>query len=444
MPARGKSYISHKLQHYLRWIGYNTRTFNVGSRRRKMNTDSGANFFDPKNKEKSQMRDTYAMDVLEDLIEFLKVDGDCAIHDATNSSKARRQMLLDRLNKEPNLHLQVLWVESICNDKELIEENIKLKLQSPDYVGRNPEDALRDFRERLAMYERSYEQLDDTDNDKSYIKLINVGRQVIASNIKGYLQSQIVTYLMNYNVVPRCIWVSRHGESLAHVQGGILGGDSELSKKGHLYAAALDKFFSIQKLEGCELWTSTLIRAKQTSRFLEEKVSKLVRLPALNEIYAGACEGMTYEQIREQMPDEWEARQKDKLRYRYPRGGESYMDLVGRLKPLIIELERKTETVFIISHQATLRTLISYWINCPQVKIPYVEVPFHTVLCLTPTPHGCSEVRYEIDLDSFQRGDAVFWTSKEIFYPTSSWHESDTREIEKSYKGMVEVSRPKY
>jgi 6-phosphofructo-2-kinase/fructose-2,6-biphosphatase len=38
---------------------------------------------------------------------------------------------------------------------------------------------------------------------------------------------------------------------------------------------------------------------------------------------------MTYEEIKETMHEEYEARQKDKLRYRYPRG-ESYEDLVRR------------------------------------------------------------------------------------------------------------------
>lgn len=50
-------------------------------------------------------------------------------------------------------------------------------------------------------------------------------------------------------------------------------------------------------------------------------------------------EGMTYEEIEKQMPEEFEARKRDKLAYRYPRG-ESYLDLVQRLEPVIIEVER--------------------------------------------------------------------------------------------------------
>jgi hypothetical protein len=41
-----------------------------------------------------------------------------------------------------------------------------------------------------------------------------------------------------------------------------------------------------------------------------------LRWKALDEIDAGICDGMTYEQIAEKYPQEYEARKKDKLRYR--------------------------------------------------------------------------------------------------------------------------------
>lgn len=39
--------------------------------------------------------------------------------------------------------------------------------------------------------------------------------------------------------------------------------------------------------------------------------------------------------------------------YRYPRG-ESYEDLVSRLEPLIMELERQ-DSVVVVAHQAVIR-----------------------------------------------------------------------------------------
>lgn len=42
-------------------------------------------------------------------------------------------------------------------------------------------------------------------------------------------------------------------------------------------------------------------------------------------------------------------RKKDKLGFRYPRG-ESYLDLISRIEPVIFEIERSPVPVVIIAH----------------------------------------------------------------------------------------------
>eukprot|EP01125_Pyxidicula_operculata_P006860 TRINITY_DN2354_c0_g1_i2.p1 TRINITY_DN2354_c0_g1~~TRINITY_DN2354_c0_g1_i2.p1 ORF type:complete len:371 (+),score=85.91 TRINITY_DN2354_c0_g1_i2:458-1570(+) len=365
------------------------------------------------------------MEVLNDMIKFLERDGNVAIHDATNSSKERRAQISEKLASHKRI--SVLWIESICNDKNLLEENIKLKAFSPDYKNMTEENALADFKKRLSKYEETYQTLDDSDKDKSFIKLINVGQEIHTNKIHGYLASHVVTFLMNHHVGVRPIWATRHGESMANTM-GLLGGNSELSPEGHRYAKALSKFAELhvmKPVKPCVLWTSTLIRTQQTAQYLKHLIPHTKQLSCLNEIYAGACEGMTYKQIEENMPQEYEARSKDKLRYRYPDGGESYMDIINRIKPVVIELERLTDPVFIISHQAVLRTLIGYYVNSPKFQLPHFDVPLHTVFCLTPTPHGCREVRYSIDLDKFDNGEEVFWNTEERFHTSNASHDND-------------------
>ena len=75
----------------------------------------------------------------------------------------------------------------------------------------------------------------------------------------------------------------------------------------------------------------------------------------------GICEEMTYEEIQEKFPAEFAARDQDKFHYRYPRG-ESYEDLVARLEPVIMELERQ-ENVLVVAHQAVLRCLLAYFLD---------------------------------------------------------------------------------
>lgn len=88
---------------------------------------------------------------------------------------------------------------------------------------------------------------------------------------------------------------------------------------------------------------------------------------SLNEIDAGICEGMTYEEIAEKFPEEFSMRDQDKYHYRYP-GGESYADLVQRIEPVIMELERQ-ESVLVVCHQAVMRCILAYFLDKTSGKI---------------------------------------------------------------------------
>ena len=57
-------------------------------------------------------------------------------------------------------------------------------------------------------------------------------------------------------------------------------------------------------------------------------------------------------------PEDYNARDDDKFNYRY-RGGESYRDVVIRLEPVILELERQKD-ILVVCHQAVLRCLYAY------------------------------------------------------------------------------------
>jgi 6-phosphofructo-2-kinase/fructose-2,6-biphosphatase 2 len=55
---------------------------------------------------------------------------------------------------------------------------------------------------------------------------------------------------------------------------------------------------------------------------------------------------------QQKYPEDYESRDEDKFNYRY-RGGESYRDVVVRLEPVIMELERQRD-ILIIGHQVCL------------------------------------------------------------------------------------------
>jgi hypothetical protein len=113
----------------------------------------------------------------------------------------------ERVDKEPGL--QVLFLESYCDDPAIIATNVALKVQSgdPDYKDMTKAEAEADFRKRIAAYESVYQTISEP--EISFCRILNVGRQVTINKIEGYLQSRIAFYLMNLHLKPRNIYLSR-------------------------------------------------------------------------------------------------------------------------------------------------------------------------------------------------------------------------------------------
>jgi len=56
----------------------------------------------------------------------------------------------------------------------------------------------------------------------------------------------------------------------------------------------------------------------------------------LDELYAGVCDGLTYQEIKEKFPEEFARRQENKLTYRYPRGKEEKLPQLIKACTLLI------------------------------------------------------------------------------------------------------------
>ena len=196
-------------QRYLRWLDINAATFNVGNYRRKDAAQPTAYFFDTQNPEGERMRKAAAKAALDDMLKFFKNGGSIGILDATNSTKERRRWIYDVCREHG---IEVLFVESFCENEELIMANIRdVKTTSPDYQGQDPEVAAQDFRNRIRNYEKVYKTI-DADGDEhhlTYLKLMEVGSQVTINRITDYLESRVVYFMMNLHIRPRSVWLSR-------------------------------------------------------------------------------------------------------------------------------------------------------------------------------------------------------------------------------------------
>eukprot|EP00092_Neocalanus_flemingeri_P010654 GFUD01011476.1.p1 GENE.GFUD01011476.1~~GFUD01011476.1.p1 ORF type:complete len:460 (-),score=98.97 GFUD01011476.1:95-1474(-) len=389
LPARGKTYISKKLARYLNWIGVTTRVFNVGEYRRQAGEYSDHDFFSPDNSDAMAVRSSAAFAALKDAIDWLQLEGEVAIFDATNTTKERRKMVYDTVVIKNGF--KCIYLESICDNKSLIETNIiNMIMRSPDYKNNkmNDNEAVEDFRQRIEHYNAVYVPIEEEEEGHfTTMKVVNAGERLLISRQEGYLQSRIACWLMNIQLVPRTIYLIRHGECLNNLAGKI-GGDSDLSPRGELFIPALANLINKENIPGIRVWTSWLKRSIQTASGIEAPQE---RWKALNELDSGDFEGMTYEEMAQKYPVEFAARDMNKLTYRFP-GGESYVDLVARLEPVIMELERQGNVV-VIGHQAVIRCLLAYFMEKPLSELPYMQVPLHTLIKITPVAYGC-EVEY--------------------------------------------------
>lgn len=338
---------------------------------------------------------------------------------------------------------KIIWIESICDLPEIIEYNIKkTKINSPDYKNwKNPEQAAEDFRKRIQEYEKIYDPLSIKSDGfcSSFIKLINQGDKMIIRNVRGYVESKIISYLTNLHTGNRPIYFLCHGESEFNEK-GLIGGDSNLSEKGLRFCELLKTFFekefslkdlnynndnndinnindayyaldslnnyslsdrknslsfNLKEKEKPQIFCSTLKRAIQTAEnlsFLNNYQSEKL----LDEINPGNKDGML---INEIPLEEKKERLNNKLYYRSPMG-ESYMDVIQRIEPIIFEMERIRSPIIVIGHLGMLKCLYGYFANLPIKKIPNIKIPMHYVIKFVPEAYGFYETRYDFDVEN--------------------------------------------
>lgn len=483
LPARGKSFVARKLLNFLEWYGCECKIFNVGKYRRQANaeaTDSAtgacdANFFDSNNKEAAALRERVASLALQDMLRWLDNEegndsdddkddsskrsyassfgepkGDrIAIFDATNSTNKRRQWILEECTspaKRPGKPTGCVFVESICDDEELIMENFRFKISnSPDYEGMDEAEALADLRSRVDKYEAAYETI--TDDSLSYIKIFNLSTKLLVNHIYGRMSKVIVPALMAWNIGTRPIFLCRPGQTLSDIsldsddyvsnvnlndsaylnmsissKKRLMRGD-RLGPTGKKFSDALYDFVFEEGMEfllkrssimdmaqtgtsvsglatfqqgsaadtgrppfPIKVFTSTMPRAAETVRW-QEYDFKIEELSNLNPLDKGDFAGKELEELQETHPSWYQKLERDPFATRFP-GGESYKDLIGRLESVVVDLEQQVYPTLIVSHVSVLQLLIAYFRKSPVKECMHIEVPLHTVLKFTPARGG--------------------------------------------------------
>ncbi len=138
--------------------------------------------------------------------------------------------------------------------------------------------------------------------------------------------------------------------------------DSSISEEGK---EQIDKITNYLKdFDIDKIYTTTSSRTKDTVKKLSElKSIEIIEKESLKEISFGDFEGLTFDEIKDKYPKEFQDMIEKGYEYKYP-NGESLIDSYNRV---CIELDNiisnNDRTILICSHGGTIRNIITYLIS---------------------------------------------------------------------------------
>ena len=163
----------------------------------------------------------------------------------------------------------------------------------------------------------------------------------------------------------RRLWLARHGATLWNSEQRFCGhSDVPLSSEGRAQARWLAH--SLQAQHVSIIYTSDLLRARQTAEMIAGQSTRIEVSSAWRELAFGAWEGLTYAQITQQFPSNLEFFSHPLSAS--PPDGETLQDLMQRVQLAFLELARfPTEEgdIVLVSHGGPLRVLLSIVLAMP-------------------------------------------------------------------------------
>lgn len=411
LPARGKSFLSHRIQAFFSWQGARTKIFNVGNKRREVEAGDLTNscdssYFDPSNSAAKERREAIAMSLVHEMLEWMDGKGAVpavAIFDATNSTADRRRRL-QKAVKEHSPSYDVVFLESLCDDPEILEANIRMKcIKSPDYKHCTYDEAKKDFEARVEQYKSAYETLDNDgkmESDLSYIKMFNMSAHLVAHNIYGRRALSLLPFLMALHIGSRPVWLVRMPRQEDEFRFGLRQwlfpesyarkharnfGDQSMSKEGLKYAAKLAKYVQQNAtFQTARIFACSHRRAMQTASLIDCTGERTSIRAHLNPMEWGRYNGIPRKDFQKKTSAEFfKDFCRDPMRTRFP-GGESYEDFARRLNSVLVEVEQQVEPVIIIAPISTLQVLHCYFDTHPVSSASEIKIEPHTVVEFRP------------------------------------------------------------
>jgi alpha-ribazole phosphatase len=170
------------------------------------------------------------------------------------------------------------------------------------------------------------------------------------------------------------IYLIRHGEVEGAGTPRYNGhADVSLTEKGKSQYLQLRERLADAQITAC--YTSDLNRCAWGASVLGAHLGvEPVREPNLRELDIGIWEGLSWAELMDRYPEEWQARLADIVNYRVPRG-ENLLDLEGRIMPVIggIVERHRGEEVLVVAHGGANRVILLNAIGAPLSSLFSIE-----------------------------------------------------------------------
>lgn len=163
------------------------------------------------------------------------------------------------------------------------------------------------------------------------------------------------------------LFLIRHGQTDWNLKGKIQGSyDSELNNTGIFQAEELSKKVLELNYKISKIYSSPQKRAMKTAEILSQAINvDFISTEGLEEINLGKWQGLSWKEVKEKYPTEYEEWYIKRRHTKSPKG-ESYQDMLDRALTSIHKIiNENSHDVAIVTHSAVIMCLQCYITDTP-------------------------------------------------------------------------------
>lgn len=175
------------------------------------------------------------------------------------------------------------------------------------------------------------------------------------------------------------VYLLRHGETEIYDGEFVFSGhvDLDVTKKGEEQLALQAERLKSRPIK--KVYASDLQRSYKGAKAIAAPLSvEVVQDARFKEICSGRWDGLTYSQVAERYPEEFELRYEDLVNFRIKEGGENLLDAKARAMAALYDIvdRHKGEEIALVAHGGINRVILSETLGLDLKNILRLEQDF--------------------------------------------------------------------